>query len=98
MQAPVVVLVEYEFCHSGERDSEVYLFLDIKKAINHAKEITIDYLEGRNLTVEDFQNNFDTLEIEEYENGYSFVSWDDNSLIRYNVFAYKGKFEDENLK
>ncbi|PEM69306.1 hypothetical protein [Bacillus pseudomycoides] len=98
MTTPVVVLVEYEFCHSGDRDSEVYLFLDIKKAINHAKELAKDYLEEQDLTVEDFQNNFDTLEIEEDENGYSFVSWYDDKLNRYNVFAYKGNFEDENIE
>ncbi|PEB42267.1 hypothetical protein [Bacillus pseudomycoides] len=96
MQAPVVVLVEYDF-FNGDKDSEVYLFLDIKKAIEHAKELAKNYLEDNNLTKDDFQSQFDTLEIEEYEDGYSFISWNDTEYDKYNVFAYKGTFKDENL-
>lgn len=95
MQAPVVVLVEYEFYNTGDRDNEVYLFKDIQKAIQFGKDCTKDYLEGRNLTEEDFQNSSDTFEIYESENNYSFVSWDDTDFNRYNVFVYKGEFEDD---
>lgn len=96
MQAPVVVLVEYDF-FNGDKDSEVHLFLDIKKAIEYAKGFAKNYLEGNNLTEDDFQSEHDIFEIEEYEDGYSFISWSDTEYNKYNVFAYKGKFEDENL-
>ena len=93
MQAPAVVLVEYDF-FNGDKGSDVFLFKDIKKAIHLAKDLSKIYLEGEKLTVEDFQGENDTLEIEENEIYYSFISWNDNEYNKYNVVAYRGNFED----
>lgn len=93
MQIPIIVLVDYDI-HNGDTGSEVFLFLDMKKAKEYGKKLAEKYLEDNNLTIKNFQGDFDKFEVEEDDSGYSFITWLDSEYDKYNVVVYKGKFED----
>lgn len=93
MQTPIIVLVEYDF-YNGDKDSEVSLFVDIKKAKEHGKNLAKAYLKNNRLTVNDFQGEHDVFEVEEDNKSYLFITWLDSKYDKYNVFVYEGRFED----
>lgn len=96
MQTPTIVLVEYDF-YNGDKDSEVFLFLNMEKAKAYGKNLAKEYLEKNNLTENDFLGEHDTFEVEEDNSSYSFITWLDSKYDKYNVSVYEGKFEDIRL-
>lgn len=93
MQAPIIVLVEYDF-HTGYIGNDVFLFLDIEKAKAFGKKLARQYLENNKLTESNFQGESDTFEVEEDNSSYSFITWLDSECDKYNVFVYQKEFED----
>ncbi|MCU5288463.1 hypothetical protein [Bacillus paranthracis] len=94
MCTPIIVLIEYDF-YNDETGSDVSLFEDINNAIIFAKRQVEIYLEGNNLTVEDFQGQFDTLDIIETNDSYFFNSWNDKNYDKFNIAVYKQEFKDK---
>lgn len=93
MQKPIIVHIVYDY-HNGDKDSEIYLYLNMQNAKEHGKKLAKDYLKDNGLTVNDFQGKWDEFYEEEGDSSYTFHTWSEKTNTKYNVDVYRKGYED----